>query len=83
MYMGYDIYLTLHGNPPKAIVSPFLKSAKKAHLGKGATMLQTLGRSESDEARIEGTKRLRFEGEARIEGEIFPQSLEPSTLFRA
>ena len=60
---------------PRAMVSPFLISAKKTHLGRGATTLQTLGKSESDEARIEGTKRLRFEGEARIEGEFF---LDPS-----
>ena len=62
-------------NPPRAIVSPFLKSAKKTHLGRGATTLQTLKRSESDESQIEGTKRLRFEGEVRIEGEFF---LDPS-----
>ena len=59
----------------RAIVSPFLRSAKKTHLGKGTTTLQTLGRSESDEAQIEGTKPLRFEGEARIEGEFL---LDPS-----
>ena len=53
-----------------------VKSAKKRPIwAKGATTLQTLRRSESDEARIRGTKRLRFEGEARIEGEF---SLDPS-----
>ena len=67
--------------PPRAIVSPFLKSAKKTHLGKGTTTLQTLGRSESDEARIEGTKRLRFEGEAQIEGEFVLDPSNPPTFL--
>ena len=35
---------------------------------KGVTSLQKLGESESGEARIEGVKRLRFEGEAPIKG---------------
>ena len=38
-------------------------------IAKGAATVQKLGGSESGEARIEGTKRPRFEVEARIEGE--------------
>ena len=45
---------------------------------RGAATLQKLGGSESGEARNEGAKRPRFEGEARIEGEARERAGEGS-----
>ena len=47
---------------------------------KGATTLQKLG-AEPDEARIEDAKRLRIEGEARIEGEKEQHRAPPQKTF--
>ena len=57
------------------MVSEARESGKSKLMGprsqtfKGAATLQKLGGSESGEAQIEGAKRPRFEGEARIKGE--------------
>ena len=55
--------------PRRALVSPFLESAKIWPIWTRAQPHFKSWGSESDEARIEGTKRSRFEVEARIEGE--------------
>ena len=78
MYMGYDIYPTLHGNPPRAIVSPFLKSAKKTHLGKGATMhASNVGEIRIGWSSNRGHKALEIWGRSPNRGRIFPRSFKP------